>query len=596
MMHNPYRSALRLFASFVVIALPFSPCKQNSSLAAESAVLCWWGWREFENPVPPGMGSIVECVAGADHFLGLSSDGGVHEWGWGSGGNVPADLGVAIAIAAGRGHSVALRADGIVRAWGDNGFGQTTIPIDAVSIIAIGAGDYHTLAVRSAGLAMAWGRNESGQSDVPPGLRSVVRVAGGAAHSLALRSNGTVVCWGSNDSGQASVPVSLPPISSIAAADRHSVVLLANGTVVCWGANEEGQCNVPPDLVNVVRVEAGKRRTAAIRSDIGGPGRYAIWGDYSSDLDLVRPAIGLGTVSDLALSDSSVAAVLSLDAAAAPSRPRSFKVFASGGNTFAYGYDVWLEGESGFSISTSGQGLPNGAAGAGTGEDDWGGVWFETRAGIQVTGHGVNFDAGYWENCQWCGPGNSFWCPDSSGGSIDFWFVVDRPHRIGASVSIVGLKDEWFEDDYGGWSQRYCNGDDPPKIRLEAYDHYGPGIAGKPRIGPWGSHSVDLSNGQEILISGPSQGPESLAGYIFRVTVPPVVDLESQTRLGSLAISRVSPADVIPDGIVNALDLGAVIADWGLDPFGRAASDINLDGRIDGFDLGEVLFRWGTPG
>lgn len=200
--------------------------------------------------------------------------------------------------------------------------------------------------------------------------------------------------------------------------------------------------------------------------------------------------------------------------------------------------------------------------------------------------------------CQCCGEGCGFFCPGEVRGSVGFWCVIDRPHRVGGWVSVTGPDGNWVKDDYGGWSQRYCWGGNP-MIRIAAFSRFPDGAVAEPTVGPWGSHSVDVDPSQGFLITDQAQGLSELSRFVFRITIS-YDDLTGLVSADSteaeIHIRRQSPADVIPDGVVNALDLGAVISGWGLDPFGRAASDINLDGRTDGFDLGEVLFKWGTPG
>jgi hypothetical protein len=52
------------------------------------------------------------------------------------------------------------------------------------------------------------------------------------------------------------------------------------------------------------------------------------------------------------------------------------------------------------------------------------------------------------------------------------------------------------------------------------------------------------------------------------------------------------PADLIPDGIVNADDLGQLLGAWGQAPVATPA-DLNRDGFVDGTDLGSLLASWG---
>ena len=50
--------------------------------------------------------------------------------------------------------------------------------------------------------------------------------------------------------------------------------------------------------------------------------------------------------------------------------------------------------------------------------------------------------------------------------------------------------------------------------------------------------------------------------------------------------------DINDDDVVDADDLGILLADWGAPPISR--SDLNLDGSVDGNDLGVLLGAWGS--
>ncbi len=54
------------------------------------------------------------------------------------------------------------------------------------------------------------------------------------------------------------------------------------------------------------------------------------------------------------------------------------------------------------------------------------------------------------------------------------------------------------------------------------------------------------------------------------------------------------PADIVQDGIVNGVDLAAVINAWGTDGGKLPRCDVNHDGIVDGADLAQVLGSWGT--
>jgi formylglycine-generating enzyme required for sulfatase activity len=52
--------------------------------------------------------------------------------------------------------------------------------------------------------------------------------------------------------------------------------------------------------------------------------------------------------------------------------------------------------------------------------------------------------------------------------------------------------------------------------------------------------------------------------------------------------------DIVPDGIVNGIDLSAVLSAWGTPGQGPFPADVNEDGMVDGVDLSYVLSGWGN--
>ena len=57
-------------------------------------------------------------------------------------------------------------------------------------------------------------------------------------------------------------------------------------------------------------------------------------------------------------------------------------------------------------------------------------------------------------------------------------------------------------------------------------------------------------------------------------------------------------ADLNGDGLVNGIDLGTLLGNWGPTPPGPGFTlgDLNRDGIVDGADLGRMLAQWGTNG
>ncbi|MFM7133693.1 MAG: dockerin type I domain-containing protein [Planctomycetota bacterium] len=70
------------------------------------------------------------------------------------------------------------------------------------------------------------------------------------------------------------------------------------------------------------------------------------------------------------------------------------------------------------------------------------------------------------------------------------------------------------------------------------------------------------------------------------------------TRVVSALLSHAAPSDLVPDGVVNALDLAALVSDWGAQSSdGRSiTADIDRSGRVDALDLMQLLEDWGGSG
>jgi parallel beta-helix repeat protein len=66
--------------------------------------------------------------------------------------------------------------------------------------------------------------------------------------------------------------------------------------------------------------------------------------------------------------------------------------------------------------------------------------------------------------------------------------------------------------------------------------------------------------------------------------------LKDDFGMGILRVSRDCPTDFNNDGLVDAADLGLLLADWG----NAGETDANCDGTTDAADLGIVLAGWGS--
>ncbi len=105
---------------------------------------------------------------------------------------------------------------------------------------------------------------------------------------------------------------------------------------------------------------------------------------------------------------------------------------------------------------------------------------------------------------------------------------------------------------------------------------------------PWRSfYSSSSSSGGDIAIVGivgqPAAGAMSGGGYSmvggFAVAIP--------------APTVPCPGDVVQNGLVDAVDLSALIAAWDTDAASYPRADVNQDGIVDGGDLGLLLASWG---
>jgi alpha-tubulin suppressor-like RCC1 family protein len=173
-----------------------------------------------------GLSGVVGIAGGGNHSLALLGDGSVRAWGYNEQGQLGhgtmtlfsttpvavADLTDVVQISAGADHSVGLLSDGTVRTWGQNGSGEL--------------GDGTTLD-RSAPVVV------SGLDDVVE-----VLATGGlpGSHNLARRADGTLKAWGYNAWGQLgdgtmitrTVPVDVVGVTgaSAIAGSRHSVAII----------------------------------------------------------------------------------------------------------------------------------------------------------------------------------------------------------------------------------------------------------------------------------------------------------------------------------------------------------------------------------
>ncbi len=113
--------------------------------------------------------------------------------------------------------------------------------------------------------------------------------------------------------------------------------------------------------------------------------------------------------------------------------------------------------------------------------------------------------------------------------------------------------------------------------------------------------TFDPQVGDSFTVLTAAQG---VVGSFINETIDPPVAYANQKRYQwqivrtpsevRLVVAQVTAcaADLVPDGIVDGGDLGALLSSWG--PCRECAADLNGDGNVDGADLGTLLGSWGA--
>ncbi len=197
----------------------------------------------LEQPIPvvvAGATNIVAISAGGTHSLALKSDGTILAWGNDANGQLGNDAALVskrtaeavsdatgiIAIDAGANHSLGLKSDGTLLAWGsdENGeLGNDTDKTDKPTPVLVS------------------------------GLSDIIAIEGGRGHSIALKQNGTMLSWGNDSYGQlgddrAILPRATPKavalatdVIAVSVGNRHTLALKQNGTLYSWGFDLNGE-------------------------------------------------------------------------------------------------------------------------------------------------------------------------------------------------------------------------------------------------------------------------------------------------------------------------------------------------------------------
>ena len=261
---------LRLAAAGISLA--------STAWAWEPGLVVPWGLNSSAQlNVPPPNADFILLSAGAQHSLGLKSDGSLVAWGLNGHGqlNIPQPNSGWVSMDAGTQHSAGLRADGSLAVWGDNNAGQCNVPEPNTNYIQVTTGATFTLGLKADGTLHAWGANDIGQLNLPTPNEGFTRIASGPYHSLALREDGSLAGWGANQSGQSNAPNPNGPFVDMACGLNHSLALRPDGSIVAWGLNTAGQCNVPLPNTGYVAVMAGMFHSLAMRED----GSLIAWGN-----------------------------------------------------------------------------------------------------------------------------------------------------------------------------------------------------------------------------------------------------------------------------------------------------------------------------
>jgi hypothetical protein len=160
-----------------------------------------------------------------------------------------------------------------------------------------------------------------------------------------------------------------------------------------------------------------------------------------------------------------------------------------------------------------------------------------------------------------------------------------------------------FPANGGPGGAQFWSGDCANRIFRKHYSDIAPPANGSPMCSEWGalihrhteggySHPIeDRMTGYKAGINGYQfgSGAEAIDINMLKVTIWSGI---SATTSGPQLLG-----DLDGDGIVNGVDLGRLLAEWGScsQVPGGCQSDLNGDGNVDGIDLGMLLGGWTVP-
>lgn len=537
--------------------------------------------------------------------------------------NIPAGVQLT-SIAAGNLHCVGLTADGYAIAWGSNANQQCDVPAGLADVARVAAGGWyqvgdqrgHSAALLRNGTVRAWGSNEYGQCDVPSGLAGVTQIACGWAHTVALDSTGTVVVWGAGDPigadphwGQRTVPADLGVVSSVSTKGCHIMARLADGTVRCWGRNQEGQCTLPPKLGQVLQIAAGSDHSVALLPS----GQVRCWGWNEHGQSTIPQA--LGAVREVAATMYGTIALLESGTIAswgliaqAPEMPTRVEHLSAGGyhavaqrvrDCNANGIIDSIELQTQRAFDSDADGLLDQCDGADP---------LPVLTNIVVTRGTVG--PSYWPLC-------GAW--DTRTQSTDYlwdlWVsrtAADGPwlNRLNAPAEnpfrLNGTLQQGLNTLYCRFEQNGCSESlFTANLWLDEATLPCISVKNSTPIEPIAGLIPGLNPGVAISAANALEGRSGtwrvrIAGFSIEEAsdmVAPVDFAPSNTPdLLATIVIEVTPAcpgDVSQNGIVDGVDLAAVLGAWGTSGHGEFECDIDRDGVVSGSDLAQVLGSWG---
>jgi len=247
---------------------------------------------QFRTGVDTGVvtGHAVKIAAAGTHFLALTPDGKVLDWGYNH--QIPPLLAKPVANIAGSYQtSGVIYKDGTVQVWGQDVPSKKKVPANLNNVTQLALSDNHGLALKSDGTLTTWG--DEAQT-IPPDLKEVVQIGAGNGYSVVLQANGKLVAWGEYP------PVIPPNLSGVvkfafAGSSPIGLAIRSDGSVVNVGVNGQlRKLDPPTDLgpcIAATPAFAGNQGSA-VRTD----GSVVVWSDNGSQFDIYAPP---GDVSGL---------------------------------------------------------------------------------------------------------------------------------------------------------------------------------------------------------------------------------------------------------------------------------------------------------